>query len=355
MAESKEGRHIYGVIETNEEKHFGPIGIGDRGDGVYTIGHRDVAAVVSSSPIIDYGSLTKDAVVRPLFAHQAVLEHVMKAHSIIPAKFPTVVEGTEEVQEILEKGHEVFKNALRSMNGKIELDVAASWDKVAVLKDIYNENEEIRRLQEKIGTEWTPQAQADKVTLGKMVRSTLLERREQYGGEITEVLRAYAQDLCPHDLLDDMMLINIAFLMDKHQEEAFDRKVNELDQKYQQKINFRCIGPLPPYSFSTIEIRKLHFEEVDEARRSLGLAQQATMSEIREAYRKLAHKFHPDKHPDDPEAQKKFKKITDAYRLLQDYCQAGRCAFKETDVERGILIRVLKSAQSSSTKRNSMM
>lgn len=347
MAEGKESRHIYGVIETDKEKNFGPIGIGDRGDRVYTIGHQDIAAVVSNSPIIDYGPLTKDVVVRHLFAHQAVLENVMKEHAIIPVKFPTIVEGTEAVEDILEKGYEVFRNALGLMKDKIELDVAASWDKVAVFKDIYNESEEIQRLQEKIGTESTPQAQADKIKIGRMVRSILLERREKYGGEITKVLREYAHDLCPHDPLDDMMIINTAFLMDKHQGEAFDRQVTELDKEYQEKINFRCIGPMPPYSFSTIAIRKLEFEEMDGARRSLGLVQEATMSEIKGAYRRLAHKFHPDKHPEDPEAQKKFKKITDAYGLLQDYCQSGRCSFKETDIKGFILVRVLKNAQMS--------
>jgi len=84
---SKEGKYIYGVIGTGEKKSFGPIGIGERGDEVYTVPYQDIAAVTSDSPIIDYKSLTKDVVVRYLLAYQSAIEQVMKHHTVIPFKF----------------------------------------------------------------------------------------------------------------------------------------------------------------------------------------------------------------------------------------------------------------------------
>lgn len=51
----------------------------------------------------------------------------------------------------------------------------------------------------------------------------------------------------------------------------------------------------------------------------LGLTKDATKSDIKHAYRVLAMKYHPDKHPDDKEsAEKKFIEITNAYRVLMD-------------------------------------
>jgi len=50
----------------------------------------------------------------------------------------------------------------------------------------------------------------------------------------------------------------------------------------------------------------------------LGLKQDATKSDIKKAYRKLARKYHPDLNPNDSEAQKKFQQINEAHEVLID-------------------------------------
>lgn len=50
----------------------------------------------------------------------------------------------------------------------------------------------------------------------------------------------------------------------------------------------------------------------------LGVSKNATDVEIKAAYRKLAIKHHPDKNPDDPEAEEKFKEAAEAYSVLSD-------------------------------------
>eukprot|EP00434_Breviolum_minutum_P012961 symbB.v1.2.011427.t1/scaffold761.1/size164655/12 len=51
----------------------------------------------------------------------------------------------------------------------------------------------------------------------------------------------------------------------------------------------------------------------------LGVAKEATESEIKRAYKKLALKWHPDKNPDEPElAQRKFIAVQQAYEVLGD-------------------------------------
>ncbi len=51
---------------------------------------------------------------------------------------------------------------------------------------------------------------------------------------------------------------------------------------------------------------------------TLGVSRSASEKEIKQAFRKLAKKYHPDANPDDPSAEARFKEINEAYEVLSD-------------------------------------
>ena len=67
---------------------------------------------------------------------------------------------------------------------------------------------------------------------------------------------------------------------------------------------------------------------------TLGVEQDAGADELKKAYRKLAMQYHPDRNPDDKEAEKKFKEVNEAYDILKDdqkraaYDRFGHAAFE---------------------------
>ena len=67
----------------------------------------------------------------------------------------------------------------------------------------------------------------------------------------------------------------------------------------------------------------------------LGVKKDADEGALKAAYRKLAMKYHPDRNPDDKEAEKKFKELNEAYEVLKDgqkraaYDRFGHAAFEQ--------------------------
>src|SRR5919206_4654231 len=52
--------------------------------------------------------------------------------------------------------------------------------------------------------------------------------------------------------------------------------------------------------------------------KALGVDKKASEDEIKKAYRKLARQYHPDRNPNDPAAEERFKEIQQAYSILSD-------------------------------------
>ena len=78
------------------------------------------------------------------------------------------------------------------------------------------------------------------------------------------------------------------------------------------------------------------FAEIEEARKLLGLSETATLKEIKSAYRRIAHRHHPDKRGSGTKAnsEETMKRLNWAYKLLMDYCSDCKYSFKEEDVAR---------------------
>jgi hypothetical protein len=339
---SKTGKYIYGVINSNSEEVFDvgqivafgdiypanhPAEVVNRSKALsyaFTICFQDVAAVVSDSEIVDYSHMPKDTLGRLLVGHQQLIEKVMTKHSIIPMRLGTFASSDEEVRRILVEGYRTIKDIFEKAKNSIEIDVVATLnDFISFLQEI-SEEEEIKRLKQSLLGKKGGVTIDDQMKVGVLVKSHLDKKKEILANQIQTALGEITQNLKAHDLMDDKMVLNTAFLLDKTRQKEFEHKLNEVNDKFEDKLNFRCVGPLPPYSFYTLEVKKPQFEEIDWAKKKLGLENDfITAIEMKKAHRKTALTCHPDKNPDTPNIEQKFDEMTRAYKILLDYYQAS--------------------------------
>ncbi|MFQ5795133.1 MAG: GvpL/GvpF family gas vesicle protein [Candidatus Bipolaricaulia bacterium] len=317
---STDRKFIYGVINTEREKRFDFTGIG--GGEVYNICHRDISALVSDAPGLAFDSIPKEEILRHLVIYQYVAEQVMRDGdcTVIPVKFGTMAEGQAEVKKILSKGYPRFKHSLDELDGKIEFDIVALWNDMDSVFQEIREEQEIQEVIAGITGKPPREAHQDKVKVGELVQEKLVQKRKKLSDEITGSLKQAACDLREHELLEgEAMIMNVSFLVDKKDVEGFNRKLYELDERYEGQLTFRQVGPLPPYSFNMMEVQEIGFEQFNHACRRLELrGDQVTALEIEQAYQRLSRKYHPDQRGGDPE---RFEQITEAYQLLIDYCE----------------------------------
>jgi hypothetical protein len=253
----QEGKYIYCIINTTQDRYFGPIGIGNRGDEVSTIGSDGLAMVISSHPVAKLVVNTEN-----ILAHEKVIEEVMKEFTVLPVRFCTIAVSADEIRNLLFKRYREFKNLLRDMDHKIELGVKGIWkDMRIVFEEITEENREINRLKKKTkGNIGEKDIQA-KVALGKFVEAALKRKKEEESQKIIDALRDSAFDYKINTTKSDEMFINASFLVGKGREMEFDNLMEEIGEAYSNRARFAYAGPLPPYNFVNITIYQEEWEK----------------------------------------------------------------------------------------------
>lgn len=253
----KEGNYIYCIINSNQERNFGPIGVGGRNDEVLTIGYNDISMVISNHPLSKFVVNSEN-----MLAHEKVIEVVMKEFdSVLPVRYGTVASSTDEIRNLIDRRYREFKNSLRYFDHKVELGVKGIWKNMSLIfAEIVNENKEIKKLREKIqNKEKKDESEIKKV--GKMVEEALMKKKEKEAERIVDILKKSAIEYKLNNTTGDEMFINSAFLVDKGREKEFDNIMDELSEKYKDKVKFIYTGPMPVFNFVNIVIYPEEWEK----------------------------------------------------------------------------------------------
>ena len=243
------GKYVYCIIRSDRSRDFGEIGIGGS-RRVYVVQHRDLAAVVSDTPIVIYDP-TRDNVL----AHEFVNETVMREFTVIPMSFGTVFRSEEDVLELLRSTYQAFSDVLDKMRDKIEFGLKILWDREKVIANLEQENDEIRRLKDEITRNTASSTYFARMQLGRLVEAALEETGNRYVSDVHDALKEVAVASRSNKVIGDRMILNAAFLVERAHEKSFDEKVKEVSRRYEDLLTFKYTGPWPPYNFVNIKLK----------------------------------------------------------------------------------------------------
>ena len=249
-ARGEGGKYVYCIIRLDNPRDFGPIGIGDGANRVYTVHYRDLSAVVSDTPIVIYDPTREN-----VLAHEFVNETVMREHTVIPMSFGTVFRSEDDVGELLRSTYQAFSDVLDKMQDKIEFGLKVLWDRDKVIADLERSNDEIRRLKDEITRNTQSSTYFARMQLGRLVEGALEDTGNSFVSDIHETLKEVAVASRSNKPIGDRMIMNAAFLVERHREKDFDEKVREVSRKYEDLLTFKYTGPWPPYNFVNIKLK----------------------------------------------------------------------------------------------------
>jgi hypothetical protein len=245
-----DGMYVYSIIEAMQPRRFGKLGIGGRGDDVYTIHYKDLATVVSRTPLVVYDPTREN-----VLAHNHVNEVIIEeGFTPVPMSFGTLFKTEKDIVEFLEDTYDDLRDVLVKMKDKLEFGLRVNWAREEVLADIERDDEGIRRLKEEISKSQQSTYFA-RVQLGRMVEQALAEKSDAYVRDIYEYLREGAIASRSNKPIGDRMIMSAAFLVERDRAENFDQKVQEIAQRFEGRLSFRYTGPWPPWNFVTIRLQ----------------------------------------------------------------------------------------------------
>lgn len=240
--------YLYCVLRADTAPdELGEIGIGTPPARVFRVRSGDLAALVSETQ-----ERNPEPVAENVLAHERTVAAAMSRTTIIPFAFgyafpPSLV--TRFLDETRSECHRL----LTLFDNKIEVGLKVFWKQEHFLSDIETpELSTLRRQSPAGGAESNPLVQ---MRLGEKVHEAAESRRAFYRARLHTPLARAAVAAVLGEILNPRMVLNASYLIDRKDEEAFDRLVNQVAAPFLDGLDFQYTGPWPPYHFVTVRIR----------------------------------------------------------------------------------------------------
>jgi Gas vesicle synthesis protein GvpL/GvpF len=232
---------VHGIAADTDRHEVG-------GAPVRWISHGEVAAVVTDTG----GSSLRAA--SALRRHWEILEELATTVTVLPVRFGTVMPNAEAVAgELLAPRHDALVSALAELFGKVQLTVKGEFDQELLMRGALEALPAVAKMRERMRGLPDAATYYDRIQQGQLIASHVERAREHDSARVIERLGPLAVKVSPEHVTSPEGAVKCAFLIELSREPEFRAAVDELEREFGGRVRLRCMGPLPPYSFSDVE------------------------------------------------------------------------------------------------------
>jgi len=333
----KNSQYLYGFVFSESRQNFTCKGLDDQ--DVYLKNNGNLSLAISDFKMVDFSALPQKELLQYLKQHHDTIGKIMEKFCIIPFKFGTMIEDPNQIIKIFKSSYDQIRKKFTILQDMIELDLIANFNNFSQVFNEIKELSSIKQFKQEIQSGPKPDIYEAQIKLGKMVNSLLDERRNFYRKIIYNRLSDLSADIVTNDITQDSMIASLAFLINKKDHQTFEKIIEDLDEYFEGKINFKIVGPFPFYSFYTLDLHKGDFKELDFARRTLNLPEKVSLSEINESYKELSKVCHPDNDSHNKDLARRFEELNKSYQIVMEYMNGNGCSFLREDIEQCVRVK----------------
>ena len=249
--------YLYGIARGLRPGPPALPSVGDADAKIRTIESAGRVAVVS-----DLADAFVDATAEDLQRHSDVLQKLLtSSDALVPLRFGTVYPDDESVaRDLLEARGGELDALLKCVENRVEARLKAFYRQESVLAEIVAEQPRIAELHRRTQALPANATYYDRIRLGELVAAALSDKRRRDGDQILLHLAPFAVDHCVEEEPHEWSVLTASFLLEGSAVEEFHSAVKTLADDTEQRVQVRCLAPLPPYSFVALPLEQVEAE-----------------------------------------------------------------------------------------------
>jgi Gas vesicle synthesis protein GvpL/GvpF len=242
--------YVYAVVRGALPEDFAVPGAGADPAAVRTLEGGGLTAVVSDVPEGWAAAGRAD-----LEAHDRVLSALIPHVTVIPMRFGVVLDSDEAVRDrLLERHSAELEDLLERLNGRVQMSVKAYYVEEALLRAVLERRPDLKRRSQALEGRPAEASRDERIALGREVAAEVEEQRAHDEHTVAEPLAAVAVEARVDPPASDRQVASVQLLVEVARRPELDAVVQRLDREHGDRITFRYVGPLPPYSFADLTL-----------------------------------------------------------------------------------------------------